>query len=155
MVTLIGDVATAYIQYRTFEQQLVYAQESVKLQSGSLRIATDRFKGGQDNQLGVTQGTSLLQQLEATIPALENGMRQSSNLLCILLGMPPVDLAAKLGRAPIPQTPAEVAVGIPADLVRRRPDVRAAERLVAAQNAQIGVAESDFYPAIFVTGSLG
>jgi NodT family efflux transporter outer membrane factor (OMF) lipoprotein len=155
MVTLIGDVAAAYVQYRTFEQQLVYAQENIKLQSGSLKIATDRFKAGQDNQLGVTQGTSLLQQQEALVPAYINGMRQSSNLLCTLLGMPPVDLAAKLGKASIPETPGEVVVGIPADLIRRRPDVRSAERLVAAQNAQIGVAESDFYPAFFITGGLG
>jgi NodT family efflux transporter outer membrane factor (OMF) lipoprotein len=155
MVTLISDVAAAYVQYRIFEQQLVYAQENVKLQSGSLKIATDRFNQGQDNKLGVTQGTSLLQQQEALIPTYQNGMRHSSNLLCILLGMPPVDLAAKLGKSPIPETPGEVVVGIPADLIRRRPDVRTAERLVAAQNAQIGVAESDFYPAFFITGSLG
>jgi NodT family efflux transporter outer membrane factor (OMF) lipoprotein len=155
MVTLISDVAAAYVQYRTFEQQLVYAQENIKLQSGSLKIATDRFKAGQDNQLGVTQGTSLLQQQEALVPAYQNGMRHSSNLLCILLGLPPVDLAARLAKAPIPETPGEVAVGIPADLIRRRPDVRTAERLVAAQNAQIGVAESDFYPAFFITGGLG
>ena len=82
-------------------------------------------------------------------------MRITSNTICTLLGMPPVELAAKLGKSPIPESPSEVVVGIPADLIRRRPDVRSAERLVAAQNAQIGVAESDFYPAFFITGSLG
>jgi outer membrane protein TolC len=75
----------------------------------------------------------------------------------VLLGMPPTELAARLGRrAPlIPQSPAEVVVGIPADLIRRRPDLRSAERLIAAQNAQVGVAEADWYPAFFLNGTIG
>jgi outer membrane protein TolC len=110
---------------------------------------------GRPSELSPVQATSLLEQLEATIPVLEIGLRQSSNLLCVLLGIPPIDLAAKLGKAPIPESPPEVVVGIPADLVRRRPDVRSAERLVAAQNAQIGVAEAFFYPAFFINGTIG
>jgi NodT family efflux transporter outer membrane factor (OMF) lipoprotein len=155
MVTLIGDVATAYVQYRIFEQQLVYARQNVALQSGSLKIATERWKAGQTSELGVAQATSLLEQFEATIPVLEIGLRQTNNLLCVLLGIPPADLAAKLGKAPIPESPPEVLVGIPADLLRRRPDLRSAERLIAAQNAQIGVAEADFYPAFFINGTIG
>ncbi len=155
MVTLIGDVATAYVQYRIFEQQLVYARQNVNLQRGSLQIATDRWKAGQTNELGVSQATSLLEQLEATVPVLEIALRQANNQLCVLLGMPPAELAAKLGQAPIPATPPEVVVGIPADLIRRRPDLRSAERLIAAQNAQIGVADADFYPAFFINGAFG
>src|SRR5262249_35219375 len=119
------------------------------------KIATDRFQAGQTNELGVVQGTSLLEQLEATIPLLEIGLRQTNNQLCILLGIPPAELAARLGKAPIPTSPPEGVVGIPADLIRRRPDLRSAERLIAAQNAQIGVAEADFYPAFFINGSIG
>jgi NodT family efflux transporter outer membrane factor (OMF) lipoprotein len=155
MVSLIGDVATAYVQYRIFEQQLVYARQNVALQQGSLKIATDRWKAGQTNELGVLQATSLLEQFEATIPLLEIGIRQANNQLCILLGLPPTELAARLGQAPIPESPGEVVVGIPADLIRRRPDLRSAERLIAAQNAQIGVAEADWYPAFFLNGTLG
>src|SRR4029079_6685096 len=77
MVSLIGDVAAAYVQYRIFEQQLVYARLNVELQRGSLRIATSRFKAGQTNELGVYQGTSLLEQLESTIPLIEEGIRQT------------------------------------------------------------------------------
>jgi NodT family efflux transporter outer membrane factor (OMF) lipoprotein len=155
MVTLIGDVATAYVQYRIFQQQLVYARENVRLQQGSLQIATARWKAGQINELGVVQATSLLEQFQATIPVLEIGLRLANNQLCVLLGIPPTELAAKLGQAPIPATPPEVVVGIPADLIRRRPDLRSAERLVAAQNAQIGVADADFYPAFFINGTIG
>jgi len=89
------------------------------------------------------------------IPALEIMRRQTNNELCILLGIPPEELRAKLGAAPIPTAPPEVAVGIPADLLRRRPDVRRAERQLAAQSAQIGVAEADFYPHISITGTIG
>ena len=155
MVTLIGDVSAAYVQYRTFEQQLVYARKNVDLQRGLLKIAKQRYEGKLTNELPVVQAASLLEQLEATIPVLEIGMRQANNQLCILLGMPPAELAPRLAEAPIPASPPEAVVGIPADLIRRRPDVRSAERLVAAQNAQIGVAEADWYPAFFINGSLG
>jgi NodT family efflux transporter outer membrane factor (OMF) lipoprotein len=157
MVTLIGDVATAYVQYRIFEQQIVYTQENIRIQRDSLRIATARWKAGQTSELGVAQAASLLEQLEATIPVLESGLRQANNQLCVLLGIPPTELAARLGpREPIvPRSPPEVVAGIPADLIRRRPDLRSAERLIAAQNAQIGVAEADWYPTFFINGTLG
>ena len=82
-------------------------------------------------------------------------LRQTNNQLCILLGIPPEELGPKLGSAPIPTAPTEVAAGIPADLLRRRPDVRRAERQAAAQSALIGVAEADFYPHIAITGTIG
>ncbi len=154
MVTLIGDVATAYVQYRIFEQQLVYARENVRIQRASLEIATQRWKARQTNELGVVQATSLLEQLESTIPTIEIALRQANNQLCILLGIPPTELAAKLGKAPIPTAPPEILVGVPADLIRRRPDLRSAERQIAAQNAQVGVAEAAFYPAFFISGTI-
>ena len=75
-----------------------------------------------------------------------------NNLLCVLLGIPPEDLSARLGEGPIPPVPAEVAIGIPADLIRRRPDIRRAERAAAAQSARIGIATADFYPRIAING---
>ena len=155
MVTLIGDLATAYVQYRILEQELVYTRENIQIQQGSLKIATEQWQAGQTNELSVVQGRSLLEQSEATIPVIETGMRQQANQICVLLGIPPADLAARLGQAPIPTSPTGVVVGVPADLIRRRPDVRAAERAVAAQNAQVGVAEADYYPAFFISGSIG
>jgi NodT family efflux transporter outer membrane factor (OMF) lipoprotein len=157
LVTLVGDVATAYLQYRILEQQIVYTRDNIRIQRKSLEIATARWKAGQTSQLGVAQAGSLLAQLEATVPLLETGLRQANNQLCVLLGMPPTELATRLGpRDPIvPQSPPEVVVGIPADLIRRRPDLRSAERLIAAQNAQIGVAEAAWYPAFFINGTIG
>src|ERR1019366_8767633 len=84
----------------------------------------------------------------------EIALRTANNQMCILLGMPPEQLKGRLGTAPIPLAPVNVAVGIPADLLRRRPDVRRAERLAAAQCAQIGVAVSDFYPHISIDGTI-
>jgi NodT family efflux transporter outer membrane factor (OMF) lipoprotein len=165
MVTLIADVATAYVQYRIFEQQIYYTRQNVEFQRGLLKIATDQWKSGQKGELPVAQSGSLLEQLESLIPLQEIGLRQANNQLCVLLGIPPTELAAKLGLSPTevrdrlgkptPVLPPEVVVGIPADLIRRRPDLRSAERQIAAQNAQIGVAEADFYPAFFINGSIG
>ena len=124
MVSLIGDTAAAYVQYRTFEQQLAYARENVRIQRESLKIATAQWKAGKTNELPVVQASSLLQQLEATIPLLEIGMRQTNNLLCVLLGVPATQLADLLGEAAVPEAPKEIVVGIPADLIRRRPDLR-------------------------------
>jgi NodT family efflux transporter outer membrane factor (OMF) lipoprotein len=157
MVTLIADVATAYVQYRIFEQQLLYTQKSIDDQQRNLRVAIAQQKAGKTSDLPVAQASSLLEQTQSLIPVIETGLRQANNQLCVLLGMPPAELAAQLGpRTPlIPQSPTEVVVGIPADLIRRRPDLRSAERLIAAQNAQIGVAEADWYPAFFINGTIG
>jgi NodT family efflux transporter outer membrane factor (OMF) lipoprotein len=155
LVTLLGDVATNYVQYRTLEMRIKYANDNVNLQRETLKIAEARFVVGNVNKVDVDQAKSTLAQTEAEIPALEISLRQTNNRLCILLGMHPKDLKAKLGSGPIPTAPPEVAVGIPADLLRRRPDVRRAERQAAAQSAQIGVAESEFYPHIAIVGDVG
>jgi outer membrane protein TolC len=109
----------------------------------------------------VEQLRTLLEQTRSTIPFLQIALGQANDTLCILLGIPPRDLEPELGPGPefgshpVPGTPTTVAAGIPADLIRRRPDVRSAERQVAAQSAQIGVAEADLYPTFFINGTLG
>jgi NodT family efflux transporter outer membrane factor (OMF) lipoprotein len=158
LVTLLGDVATNYVQMRTFQQRIEYARQNVEIQRITLKIAEAKFRGGLVPGLDVDQARSILAQTQAQIPEFEINLRQTINQLCILLGIPPEDLLARLGPAPkllIPTAPVEVAVGIPADLLRRRPDVRRAERQAAAQSAQIGVAEADFYPHIAIVGSIG
>ena len=146
LVTLLGDVATNYVTYRTTEQRIKYAKENVALQRKTLQIVEGQRKVGIVGELDVDQARSTLEQTEAGIPELEIAQRQAANQLCILLGIPPQDLQARLGAGSIPTAPPEVAVGIPADLLRRRPDVRRAERQAAAQSAQIGIAEAQFYP---------
>ena len=153
LVTLLGQVATAYAQLRITEQRIKYAQQNVNLQRETLKIVEARFKAGTTTKLDVAQARSTLEQTQATIPELEISRRQFNNQLCVLLGLPPEELQAKLGPRPIPTAPVEAALGIPADLLRRRPDVRAAERQAAAQSAQIGVAEAEFYPHIAINGT--
>jgi NodT family efflux transporter outer membrane factor (OMF) lipoprotein len=155
LVSLVAEVATAYTNIRTLQQRLEYANQNVKIQQGSLNIADVQFRNGAVSEVDVEQAKLSLTSTEAQIPALEAALRQQNNLLCILLGEPPRDLLPELGAGKIPTAPAEVALGIPCELLRRRPDVRRAEREVAAQSAQIGVAVSDFYPHLTLRGSIG
>ncbi len=154
LVTLLGDVATNYVQMRTLEKRIEYTRQNVQLQQRTVTIAEARFLAGTSTERDPYQARSTLEQTEAQIPELEIALRQAVNQLCILLGMPPEELRTKLGPAPIPTAPAEVVVGIPADLLRRRPEIRRAERQAAAQSAQIGVAEANFYPAVSINGNL-
>jgi NodT family efflux transporter outer membrane factor (OMF) lipoprotein len=154
LVTLISDIATNYVLYRVAEQRLQYARKNVELQEKTWKIALARINADNDGELSVDQARTLLKQTEATIPELEIGLRITANQLCLLLGIPPEDLEKKLGAGAIPIAPPEVALGIPADLLRRRPDIRRAERQAAAQSALIGVATAEFYPHISLNGNL-
>ena len=155
LVTLIGDVANAYIQIRTLQQQITFARQTLVLQKESLEIATAKYKGGQTSKVDVEQGQSDVSATEALIEQQLIPLRQTMNRLCVLMGMAVEDLQARLGDEAIPIAPAEVVVGMPANLLRRRPDVRRAERLAAAQNAEIGVAIAALYPQISIGGGLG
>lgn len=154
LVCLVAETAAAYVELRAFEQRLEYARANLKSQEGSLKIAESRFRNGAVTELDVTQAKSNLADTEALIPVLEKGSRLANNRLCVLLGTPPRDLRSHIGTAPIPTAPAEVIVGIPAELLRRRPDVRRAERQVAAQSARIGVAAADLFPSFAISGAI-
>jgi NodT family efflux transporter outer membrane factor (OMF) lipoprotein len=155
LVMLLGDVALNYIQYRTVQQQIEYLKENIRLQRETFTIADARFKAGTVSELDVDQAQARLSETESQLPQLEITLRQTNNRLCILLGMPPEELAPKLATAPIPVAPPDVAVGIPCDLLTRRPDVRRAERRTAAQSEQIGIAVADLYPQISINGTFG
>lgn len=163
LVTLLGDVATNYVQYRVAQQRIKIARDNVRIQESVLALVEQQFKVGINKvtALDVDQAKTVLEQTRSTIPALEITLGTANDTLCTLLGMPPHDLEHELGpdpplgTNPMPNTPAWVAAGIPADLLRRRPDVRAAERQVAAQSAQIGVAEAEFYPHLAINGTIG
>lgn len=156
LVTLTAEVARTYVSIRTFEERIALARQNVALQQRSLRIAQVRFRNGATTELDVTQARSLLRDTEATIPAFEIGLRQARNALAVLLGMPPEAVQRVLATSgSIPVAPPTVAVGIPADTLRRRPDVRQAELQAAAQSARIGIALTDLYPRISLLGSIG
>jgi len=130
-------------------------RKNIALQEEALKIIERRFQGGVVGEIDVRQAKAILAVTESLVPTLQENHRKVQNVLCILLGMPPHDLQQELGEPrPIPTAPAQVAVGIPADLLRRRPDVRRAERQAAAQSARIGIAASEFYPRIAITGTI-
>jgi NodT family efflux transporter outer membrane factor (OMF) lipoprotein len=155
LVLLISEVASTYVQIRIFQQQLVYVAENIEVQKQLVKFAETRQKGGAGRLIDQAQQRSNLYETLQLNEQLEISLRQANNQLCVLLGIPVRDLLPELGKGPIPIPPPEVAVGMPADLLRRRPDLRRAERLVAAQSARIGIATADLYPHISLIGGLG
>lgn len=155
LVSLTAEVARVYATIRTLQEGLAVAQANAAIQQRGYEIADVRFRAGAVSELDPAQALTQLRDTQAQIPTLEGSLRQSRNALSILLGMPPQDLTGLLGEAPIPEPPATVAVGMPADLLRRRPDIRQAELQAAAQSALIGVAQSELYPRLSLVGSIG
>lgn len=158
LVGLAGEVATDYILIRSLQERLEFARANVALQAETLALTETRFRAGAVSELDVSTARATLANTQALIPELENSLTQTKLALCILLGRTPSDLDAELAPpdgalARVPEAPAQIAAGIPADLLRRRPDVRAAERTAAAQSALIGQATADLYPSISIGGS--
>ena len=156
LVTLTGDVAALYTSIRTLQERLDYAYSNVKLQKQALNLANSRFELGATSELDVEQAKGLLYNTQSLVPIFQLNIERASNTLSFLLGMPPSNLDAMLGTSRvIPAAPSSVAIGVPADLLRRRPDVRAAEMAAAAQSAGIGISKADLYPSFAIAGSLG
>jgi len=156
LVSLTADVAANYVQLRTLQKQIVIARANVEREREAVAIARARFEGGVVSERDVDQALNVLTATEATVPQLTIQIAQAKNEITLLLGLPPGQLDGMLaGPADIPIAPARVAVGIPADLLRRRPDIRAAELQAAAQCAQIGFAKADLYPTFTLTGNVG
>jgi len=156
VLSMVSQVAQNYILIRTFQDRIRVARNSIKNQEESVRITQAKFDAGEVSELDKDQAESLLYNTRATVPALETSLQQFKNSLAILLGLPPQNFNylfdTNLG---IPSVPADIALGMPQDLIRRRPDVRTAERQLAAQSAQIGFAETELYPQFSIGGSIG
>ena len=155
LVLLTADVASIYIQIRTLEEQLVVARSNIETQDKGYQLAEVKFRAGDTSGLDPAQSLTQLRNTQSQVPTLESQRRQALHALSILLGMPPQDLSALLGEGDIPDAPKAVAIGAPAELLRRRPDIRQAELQVAAQNAQVGIAEATLYPSFSLLGSVG
>jgi NodT family efflux transporter outer membrane factor (OMF) lipoprotein len=156
LISLTAEVARTYVLLRTFEERLEIARENVKIQQRSLEIAEIRFKAGAVTELDVAQAKSLLGNTEALIPRFEAGIRQAKNALAVLLGKLPGEIDHMIGGAKlIPKTPPEIVVDVPAELMRRRPDIQLAEYQIATQTPLIGVSKADLYPAFELFGSFG
>jgi NodT family efflux transporter outer membrane factor (OMF) lipoprotein len=156
LVSLTAEVAAAYVQVRTFEERIDLSIQNEAIQQRSLTITEVRFNNGATTELDVTQARALLYSTRALTHSLRTGLRQSKNGLSTLLGLRPGELASILKeRGVIPEAPNEVAVGIPVEMIRRRPDIRQAEMQAAAQSALIGVAKGELYPKFGLLGSFG
>ena len=156
MVALTAEVARSYMVMRTLEERIQLAQQNVLTQERALQITDVKFRNGKVTELDVQQARTILNKTQALIPDLQTNLRQVQNALGVLLGMLPRDLSTLLAEpAPIPIPPALVAVGMPQDLIRRRPDIRRAEWVLAAQSAQIGVAITELYPHFTLGGTIG
>jgi multidrug efflux system outer membrane protein len=156
LVSLLAEVARNYIEARGFQRRLAIAQENLQAQQGTLALTRDRFAAGLASELDVTQAASQLATTRSQVPPLETSLKQGVHRLGVLIGQAPGALLEELSTAaPVPAVPPEVPAGLPADLLRRRPDIRRAERQLTAATARIGVAEADLYPKLSLTGSLG
>ncbi|MEG9435443.1 efflux transporter outer membrane subunit [Edaphobacter sp. HDX4] len=156
LVSLCAEVARTYVAIRTFEELIEQGRQNVRIQEESLRIADARFRNGATSELDVAQARELLESTRASIPQLEIGLAQSQNALSTLLGQPTGTVQSLLqGPQTIPAAPSQVAVSIPADMLRRRPDIRSTELVAMAQSERIGIAKADLYPHFVLSGALG
>lgn len=155
MVALCANVAKAYMQLRTYQAQYAVAQEHLKSQENILRIVEARFKAGIGDMLEVTQAKIVLYTTQASLPSLEASIRSTANSIAVLTGQYPADGAqALLVSSPVPACPPLPDTGVPADLLRRRPDIRESEAQLAAYAAMVGVAKKDFLPTLSILGSI-
>ena len=156
LVSLLGDVAVNYVQARGYQRQIEIANENIQAQDQSLAITEKRFEHGLVSNLDVQQAATLLATTRATVPTLETSLQASIHRLGVLLGQPPEALQTELSTvAPIPAAPPEVPIGLPSQLLLRRPDVAQAERRLASATANIGVAKADLFPKFYLTGVVG
>ncbi len=156
LVSLTAEVARTYTTVRTFEVLIQQTQENVRLQEEGLRIAESQFGAGATSELDVAQAKTLLESTRASLPELQIGAQQAKNALSTLLGQPTGTFDPLLaGPKQIPNPPAKVAVSVPAEMLRRRPDIQSAEFYAAAQCARIGVAKAELYPSFSLVGTIG
>jgi multidrug efflux system outer membrane protein len=156
LVSLLAEVALNYVEVRTFQTALTVTESNIKSQEETYKLNLSRYQAGIINELAVQQSLYSLEQARSLIPALQTGLEAAKNRLAVLLGQKPGAVHQELAeRKPIPIPPVSVAVGVPAEAMRRRPDIRRAERDLAAQTARIGVATADLYPKFRLLGTIG
>ena len=156
MITMYAEVARTYLAVRTLQLQLEAAAGNINSQNEILKLTKSRFKYGLATDLDVAQAEQVLASSEAEVPPLKIEFSRSVNTIALLLGKSPGAFQKELSeKKAIPVPPEQIAVGLPADLLRQRPDIRRAERELAAQTARIGVATADLYPSFTLGGSLG
>lgn len=156
LVTLVSDVANNYIQLRGAQRQLEILRRNLQTQEQTLELTRSRFRAGLTSDLDVARAETQAQNTMARIPPAEDQIRRNIRRLSVLLGQSPETLTDELmPESPIPVATQDLSVGVPAELLRRRPDVRRAERQLASATAQIGVATADLFPRFSLDGDFG
>ena len=155
-VSMTAEIALAYFDLCAYDQRIELLKHNIEIQKQTLRLVNARYRHGATTELDVKQSEAELSNIESFLPLLETGRQTSKNRLCVLLGLGPGKLNEMLAqRGTIPVPPENVTVGIPADLLTRRADIRQAAFSAKAQCARIGVEKSEFLPHIFLYGSVG
>lgn len=156
MVSLCAQVASAYINLRELQQELEVVQKNCKSQLAVVQITEKRYETGLVSKLDVAQAQSVYYETKASVPMLEAGIIEYTNMLGILMGLYPSDVRPLLETSrPLPEYIEPVGIGLPANLLLRRPDIRSAQRQINAQAASLGASKSDWWPKVFVNGSIG
>lgn len=156
LVTLTAEVALNYVEVRTLQKRLAVAGKNLASQTETHELADFRFQAGLTTELDLQQANYTLESTRSQIPAIITSLQEAQNRLAVLLGQAPGAVHADLARErPVPTAPLEITIGVPADLLRRRPDVRQAERELAAQSARVGEAMAERYPKLTLSGSIG
>jgi len=156
LVSLAAEVALNYLDVRTFQERLATAEKNLNIQQETFDLATWRQEAGLSDELALQQARYNLESTRAQVPTLRVGLEEAKNRMAVLTGKIPGSLHKLLEETrPIPVIPPTVAVGVPAETLRHRPDIRRAERNLAAQTARIGVAVADLYPKFRLTGTIG
>jgi multidrug efflux system outer membrane protein len=156
LVSLLAEVALNYLDVRTTQDRLHVAEINLESQNETYRLAQWRYQAGLSDELAVEQARYNLENTRSQIPVLRAGLEEAMNRVAVLLGEQPGKVHKELEQpGPIPVPPLKIAVGVPADLLRRRPDVRKAERELAARTARVGVATAELYPKLTLSGSIG
>ena len=153
LVSLMAEVGLNYVTYRSLQQRTALANQNLAAQQGTLDLTRRLFDAGLAPELDVQRAAAQVSTTASTIPPLEQQAAQFMHALSVLLGEPPMALSDELAAVgPIPKPPPQVAVGLPSELLLRRPDVAESERQLAAQTAEIGVATADLFPRFFISG---
>jgi NodT family efflux transporter outer membrane factor (OMF) lipoprotein len=156
VVTVVSDVVRSYLDMRAQQSQLVVLRQNIAAARSSVDLAQGRFDRGLTNELDISLAQRQLATLQADLRPLAAQIDASRHAISVLLGLFPEDLAKELAKpGPMQALPAKIPVGQPIDLLRRRPDIREAERRLAAANARIGVAIADLFPMVVITGAAG
>lgn len=156
LVSLTADIASTYVAIRTYQELLAVTESNIRAQKSSLQIAQARYNAGQVSLLDVEQALTQLEQTEASLPPLKIDLQKAKDSMAVLLGTTPdkVDVLLQ-GKPTIPVVPTSMAVGIPKDILRQRPDVHEAELNAIAQSAAIGAVKAQLLPALSLTGTFG